>query len=47
MLLAQQPEDAQDTSWKHVYRAEATRINDVVHTKLDVKFDFAKSYMYG
>ena len=40
----QQPED---TSWKHVYRAEATKINDVVHTKLDVKFDFSKSWMYG
>lgn len=43
-LFAQQN---QDTSWKKVYRETATRINDLVHTKLDVKFDFDKSYMYG
>ncbi|MFT3825283.1 MAG: M1 family aminopeptidase [Chitinophagaceae bacterium] len=42
-----QEEAAQDTSWKKVYRASAPRINDLVHTKLDVKFDYAKSYMYG
>ncbi len=36
-----------DTSWKHIYRAEATKINDLVDTKLDVKFDYSKSYMYG
>jgi len=36
-----------DTSWTHDYREAATRINDLVHTKLDVKFDFSKSYLYG
>ncbi len=36
-----------DNAWKQQYRAEATKINDVVHTKLDVRFDFDKSYMYG
>src|SRR3954470_20555899 len=36
-----------DTSWAHEYREAATRINDLVHTKLDVKFDFNKSYLYG
>src|SRR3954465_9830262 len=36
-----------DTSWKKIYRAEATKVNDLVHTKLDVKFDYSKSYMYG
>lgn len=40
------PERA-DTSWKKIYRATATRINDLVHTKLDVKFDYDKSWMYG
>src|ERR1700749_1094512 len=30
-----------------IYRAAATRINDLVHTKLDVRFDYARSYMYG
>jgi len=36
-----------DTSWKSIYRETAPRINDLVHTKLDVHFDYAKSYMYG
>src|SRR5436190_420423 len=36
-----------DTSWKNLYRETATRINDLVHTKLDARFDFSKSYMYG
>src|SRR5258706_8501082 len=36
-----------DTSWKKIYRAEATKINDLVNTKLDVRFDYSKSYMYG
>ncbi|MFZ1799969.1 MAG: M1 family metallopeptidase [Chitinophagaceae bacterium] len=36
-----------DTAWRHEYRGEATKINDVVNTKLDVKFDYDKSYMYG
>ncbi len=29
------------------YRASATKINDLVHTKLDVRFDYAKHYLYG
>src|SRR5205085_10767728 len=37
----------EDTLWKKMYRAEATKINDLVNTKLDVKFDYSKSYMYG
>src|SRR4051812_25802429 len=41
----QQPQA--DTSWKSVYRETATRINDLVHTKLDVRFDYAKAWMYG
>lgn len=36
-----------DTSWRHIYRAEATKINDLINTKLDVKFDFDKAWMYG
>lgn len=34
-------------AWKKIYRAEATKINDLVNTKLDVRFDFDKSFMYG
>ena len=36
-----------DTSWRTIYRESATRINDLVHTKLEVRFDYAKSWMYG
>ena len=38
---------SKDTSWKKEYRETATRINDLVHTKLEAKFDYNKSYMYG
>jgi aminopeptidase N len=48
VLWAQPHEEAAaDTSWKRSYRASAPRINDLVHTKLDVQFDYNKSYMYG
>ncbi|MEI7736482.1 MAG: M1 family metallopeptidase [Ferruginibacter sp.] len=36
-----------DTAWKKIYRATATKINDLVHTKLDVRFDYDKAWMYG
>ncbi|MDQ7949185.1 MAG: M1 family aminopeptidase [Pedobacter sp.] len=29
------------------YRFTATKLNDLVHTKLDVRFDYAKRYLYG
>ena len=45
-LIAQEP-ISKDTSWKKQYRETATKINDLVHTKLDVKPDFSKSYLYG
>ncbi|MBV8254122.1 MAG: M1 family metallopeptidase [Chitinophaga sp.] len=36
----------QDSALK-IYRAAATKINDLVHTKLDVHFDYGKRYLYG
>ncbi|MBU3714073.1 MAG: M1 family metallopeptidase [Ferruginibacter sp.] len=36
-----------DTSWRMQFRNSAPKINDLVHTKLDVRFDFNKSYLYG
>ena len=33
--------------WKKIYRATTTKINDLVHTRLDVRFDFNKSWMFG
>lgn len=29
------------------YRATETRVNDVLHTKLEVRFDWEKAYLYG
>jgi aminopeptidase N len=47
LTKAQFGSEPQDTSWKKIYRASATRVNDLVHTKLDVRFDYDKAYMYG
>jgi aminopeptidase N len=47
VAMAQDDDQPQDTAWKHIYRATATRINDLVHTKLDVSFDYDKAWMYG
>jgi aminopeptidase N len=38
---------AADTSWKNEYRETATKINNLIHTRLEVKPDFSKSYLYG
>ncbi len=40
-------EAAKDTAWKKVYRETVPVLNDLVHTKVDAKFDYNKSYMYG
>ncbi len=47
LVMAQNEQPPQDTSWKTNYRATPARINDLVHTKLDVRPDFSKSYLYG
>ena len=47
ILLAQPTRQNADTTWKSVYRASADKVNDLVHTKLDAKFDFNKSYLNG
>ncbi len=43
------PVKAQQTSADplKIYRETPARINDLVHTKLDVRFDYAKQYLYG
>ena len=46
-MMAQPGNRSVDTSWKKQYRETATKINDLVHTRLDARFDFDKSYMYG
>ena len=46
-LFAQDSTRLPKDSALSIYRAAATHINDLVHTKLDVRFDYARSYMYG
>lgn len=56
LLLQAQVEDVRediivtssaDTAWRQIYRATPEKINNLVHTKLDVRFDYDKSYLYG
>lgn len=47
VIFAQAPKPAADTAWKQVFRESAERINDLVHTKLDARFDYSKSYLNG
>jgi aminopeptidase N len=42
-----QTENAADTRKAAIYRASVTKINALVHTKLDVKFDYAKRHLLG
>ncbi|HEY9533922.1 MAG TPA: M1 family metallopeptidase [Mucilaginibacter sp.] len=44
-VMAQSPK-AESPEMK-IYRATPTRINDLVHTKLAVRFDYKKCYLYG
>jgi len=45
--FSQNQDTVKSNAWKHIYRASATKINDLVNTKLEVSFDYAKSWMYG
>jgi len=47
VCFSQKPDSTQSEDWKKIYRASATKINDLVHTKLDVNFDYSRSWMYG
>lgn len=40
-------EESRDTTWKNILRESYPKTNEVVHTKLEVKFDYDKSWMYG
>ena len=46
-LTAQTDDQPQDTTWKKNFRASNAKINDLVHTKLEVKFNYEKAWMYG
>ncbi len=45
--FAQFQNESKDTSWKKEYRSSETKINSVVHTKLEVKFNFDSATMNG
>jgi aminopeptidase N len=45
--FSQKPDSVKTESWKSIYRASSTKINDLVNTKLDVRFDYSKSWMYA
>jgi aminopeptidase N len=42
-----QGQGKQDSALLKIYRETPPKINDLVHTKLDVRFDYKKRYMYG
>lgn len=39
--------ESTDTAWKQEFRASTPITFNIKHTKLDVRFDFDKSYLYG
>ena len=51
LLLGCQNSQAQNSDKKtdelSIYRATPLKINDLIDTKLEVSFDYAKQYLYG
>ncbi|MDQ1140623.1 hypothetical protein [Pedobacter agri] len=45
--LSAQEKAVEKSAKLSVYRVTPAKINDLVHTKLDVSFDYAKRYLYG
>jgi aminopeptidase N len=46
-ILVTNAQQVKSQAWEKIYRGSATKINDLVHTKLEVQFDYNKSWMYG
>lgn len=46
-VKAQMGQPETDTAWKQEYRASNPVRFNIKHTKLDVRFDFDKAYLYG
>jgi len=46
-MLVTNAQQTKSAAWEKIYRGSATKINDLIHTKLDVKFDYDNSWMYG
>ncbi len=47
MKAQEQEGEPKDTAWKKIYRETSTKTHDLIHTKLDVRFDYEKAWMYG
>jgi aminopeptidase N len=45
--FAQNTAKPKDESWKKIYRAFPEKVNDLVHTKIEARFNYAKSQMMG
>ena len=46
-LYSQKQDTVKTEAWQNIYRASAAKINDLVNTKLDVGFNYSKSWLYG
>jgi len=46
-VMAQFRPEPKDSSWKNIFRESSPKVNDLVHTKLDVRFDYERAYLYG
>ncbi len=46
-VMAQPGAESKDTAWKKIFRESYPKVNALVHTKLEVKFDYDKSYLNG
>jgi aminopeptidase N len=47
ILIAANAQVHQESDWKKMYRAFPTKVNDLVHTRLDASFNYAKSQLNG
>lgn len=47
LFSATQAQEKADSSWQNMPRLTPKRINNLVHTKLDVSFDFENSHLFG
>lgn len=47
VIQAQEAPPPGNDAWKKIYRAAATKYDDLVNTKLEVRFDYDKGYLYG
>jgi len=47
ITFSQKADQPADNAWESIYRGSSPKINDLVHTRLAVNFDFDKQWMNG